>query len=288
MKLRYAFKRTIANKSAGADKELKPEVPDGMLKKCNACKAAVFVDEVKKNAYICPHCGNYFRVHARRRIEMLADEGTFEEWDKVMPISNPLSYKGYEEKVKKLQEKTNLDEAIVTGKAKIGGISVVLGVCDSRFLMASMGENVGEKIARAVERATQQRLPVVLFACSGGARMQEGIVSLMQMAKTSAALERYKKKGGLYIVYFTHPTTGGVSASFAGLGDINLAEPNALVGFAGPKVIEQTIGQKLPDGFQRAEYLEKHGFVDKVVSRDKMRETISQILMLHDIPRIKG
>ena len=169
MKLRYAFKRTIANKSAGADKELKPEVPDGMLKKCNACKAAVFVDEVKKNAYICPHCGNYFRVHARRRIEMLADEGTFEEWDKVMPISNPLSYKGYEEKVKKLQEKTNLDEAIVTGKAKIGGISVVLGVCDSRFLMASMGENVGEKIARAVERATQERLPVVLFACSGGA-----------------------------------------------------------------------------------------------------------------------
>ena len=163
MKLRYAFKRTIANKSAGADKELKPEVPDGMLKKCNACKAAVFVDEVKKNAYICPHCGNYFRVHARRRIEMLADEGTFEEWDKVMPISNPLSYKGYEEKVKKLQEKTNLDEAIVTGKAKIGGISVVLGVCDSRFLMASMGENVGEKIARAVERATQERLPVVLL-----------------------------------------------------------------------------------------------------------------------------
>ena len=192
MKLRYAFKRTIANKSAGADKELKPEVPDGMLKKCNACKAAVFVDEVKKNAYICPHCGNYFRVHARRRIEMLADEGTFEEWDKVMPISNPLSYKGYEEKVKKLQEKTNLDEAIVTGKAKIGGISVVLGVCDSRFLMASMGENVGEKIARAVERATQERLPVVLFACSGGARMQEGIVSLMQMAKTSAALKRFR------------------------------------------------------------------------------------------------
>ena len=237
MKLRYAFKRTIANKSAGADKELKPEVPDGMLKKCNACKAAVFVDEVKKNAYICPHCGNYFRVHARRRIEMLADEGTFEEWDKVMPISNPLSYKGYEEKVKKLQEKTNLDEAIVTGKAKIGGISVVLGVCDSRFLMASMGENVGEKIARAVERATQERLPVVLFACSGGARMQEGIVSLMQMAKTSAALKRHSDSGLLYISVLTNPTTGGVTASFAMLGDIILAEPGALIGFAGPRVI---------------------------------------------------
>ena len=281
MKLRYAFKRTIANKSAGADKELKPEVPDGMLKKCNACKAAVFVDEVKKNAYICPHCGNYFRVHARRRIEMLADEGTFEEWDKVMPISNPLSYKGYEEKVKKLQEKTNLDEAIVTGKAKIGGISVVLGVCDSRFLMASMGENVGEKIARAVERATQERLPVVLFACSGGARMQEGIVSLMQMAKTSAALKRHSDAGLLYVPVLTDPTTGGVTASFAMLGDIILAEPGALIGFAGPRVIEQTIGEKLPDGFQRAEFQLKHGFVDAIVERDELKDTLGKILRLH-------
>lgn len=284
MKLRYAFKRTIANKSAGADKELKPEVPDGMLKKCNACKAAVFVDEVKKNAYICPHCGNYFRVHARRRIEMLADEGTFEEWDKVMPISNPLSYKGYEEKVKKLQEKTNLDEAIVTGKAKIGGISVVLGVCDSRFLMASMGENVGEKIARAVERATQERLPVVLFACSGGARMQEGIVSLMQMAKTSAALKRHHEAGQLYVSVLTDPTTGGVTASFAMLGDIILAEPGALIGFAGPRVIEQTIGQKLPEGFQRAEFLVEHGFVDKIVKREELKETLAMILKLHKKP----
>ena len=281
MKLRYAFKRTIANKSAGADKELKPEVPDGMLKKCNACKAAVFVDEVKKNAYICPHCGNYFRVHARRRIEMLADEGTFEEWDKVMPISNPLSYKGYEEKVKKLQEKTNLDEAIVTGKAKIGGISVVLGVCDSRFLMASMGENVGEKIARAVERATQERLPVVLFACSGGARMQEGIVSLMQMAKTSMAIRKHSDAGLLYVPVLTDPTTGGVTASFAMLGDIILAEPKALIGFAGPRVIEQTIGQKLPKGFQRAEFLLEHGFVDKIVKREEQRIVLADILRLH-------
>ena len=280
MKLRYAFKRTIANKSAGADKELKPEVPDGMLKKCNACKAAVFVDEVKKNAYICPHCGNYFRVHARRRIEMLADEGTFEEWDKVMPISNPLSYKGYEEKVKKLQEKTNLDEAIVTGKAKIGGISVVLGVCDSRFLMASMGENVGEKIARAVERATQERLPVVLFACSGGARMQEGIVSLMQMAKTSAALKRHSDSG-LYISVLTNPTTGGVTASFAMLGDIILAEPGALIGFAGPRVIEQTIRQKLPKGFQSSEFLLEHGFIDQIAERKNMKETLARLLKMH-------
>ena len=281
MKLRYAFKRTIANRSADADKEIRPEVPDGMLKKCNACKAAVFVDEVKNNDYICPHCSNYFRVHARRRIEMIADEGTFEEWDKVMPISNPLSYKGYEDKVKKLQEKTNLDEAIVTGKAKIGGISVVLGVCDSRFLMASMGENVGEKIARAVEKATEEKLPVVLFACSGGARMQEGIVSLMQMAKTSAALKRHSDAGLLYISVLTNPTTGGVTASFAMLGDIILAEPGALIGFAGPRVIEQTIRQKLPKGFQRSEFLLEHGFIDQIVERKSMKETLARLLKMH-------
>ena len=282
MKLRYAFKRTITASSVHADKEIKPEVPDGMLKKCNACKAAVFVDEVKQNAYICPHCGNYFRVHARRRIEMIADEGSFEEWDKAMPMSNPLSYKGYEDKVKRLQEKTGLDEAIVTGKAKIGGASAVLGVCDSRFLMASMGENVGEKIARAVERATEERLPVVLFACSGGARMQEGIVSLMQMAKTSAALKRHSDAGLLYISVLTHPTTGGVTASFAMLGDIILAEPNALIGFAGPRVIEQTIRQKLPKGFQRSEFLLEHGFIDQIVERKSMKDALAKLLKMHE------
>ena len=281
MKLKYAFKRTITNSSASARQETKPEVPDGMLKKCNACKGAVFVDEVKKNNYICPHCGNYFRIHARRRIEMIADEGTFEEWDSVMPISNPLSYKGYPDKVKKLQEKTGLDEAIVTGRAKIGGVSAVLGVCDSRFLMASMGENVGEKIVRAVEKATEERLPVVLFACSGGARMQEGIVSLMQMAKTSAALKRHSDAGLLYISVLTNPTTGGVTASFAMLGDIILAEPGALIGFAGPRVIEQTIRQKLPKGFQKSEFLLEHGFIDQIVERKDMKETLAQLLKMH-------
>ena len=281
MKLRYAFKRTISASSARTDKEIRPEVPDGMLKKCNACKAAVFVDEVKKNNYICPHCGNYFRVHARRRIEMIADEGTFEEWDTMMEISNPLSYKGYEDKVKKLQKKTQLDEAIVTGKARIGGVSVALGVCDSRFLMASMGENVGEKIARAVEKATDEGLPVVLFACSGGARMQEGIVSLMQMAKTSAALKRHSDAGLLYISVLTNPTTGGVTASFAMLGDIILAEPDALIGFAGPRVIEQTIRQKLPKGFQRSEFLLEHGFIDQIVERKNMKETLAKLLKMH-------
>lgn len=281
MRLKYVFKRTTTNSSAHLEQEIKPEVPDGMLKKCNACKGAVFVDEVKENNYICPRCGNYFRIHTRHRIEMIADEGTFEEWDPVMPVSDPLSYKGYPDKVKKLQEKTGLDEAVLTGKAKIGGISAALGVCDSRFLMASMGENVGEKITRAVEKATEERLPVVLIACSGGARMQEGIVSLMQMAKTSAALKRHSDAGLLYISVLTNPTTGGVTASFAMLGDIILAEPGALIGFAGPRVIEQTIRQKLPKGFQKSEFLLEHGFIDRIIERKDMKETLSWILQMH-------
>ena len=183
--------------------------------------------------------------------------------------------------MKKLQEKTQLDEAIVTGKARIGGVSVALGVCDSRFLMASMGENVGEKIARAVEKATDEGLPVVLFACSGGARMQEGIVSLMQMAKTSAALKRHSDAGLLYISVLTNPTTGGVTASFATLGDIILAEPDALIGFAGPRVIEQTIRQKLPKGFQRSEFLLEHGFIDQIVERKNMKEALAKLLKMH-------
>ena len=281
MKLKYAFKRTILNPSSEQGKKIRPEVPDGMLKKCNVCKAAVFVDEVKKNNYICPHCGNYFRIHARRRIEMITDEGSFEEWNETMPVSNPLCYKGYEEKLKQLQEKTGLDEAIVTGRAKIGGFPVALGVCDSRFLMASMGENVGEKIALAVEKATEERLPVIIFSCSGGARMQEGIVSLMQMAKTSAAIKRHSDAGLLYISVLTNPTTGGVTASFAMLGDIILAEPGALIGFAGPRVIEQTIRQKLPKGFQRSEFLLEHGFLDQIVTRNEMKNTLAKLLHLH-------
>ena len=281
MKLKYAFKRTILNPSSEQGKKIRPEVPDGMLKKCNVCKAAVFVDEVKKNNYICPHCGNYFRIHARRRIEMITDEGSFEEWNETMPVSNPLCYKGYEEKLKQLQEKTGLDEAIVTGRAKIGGFPVALGVCDSRFLMASRGENVGEKIALAVEKATEERLPVIIFSCSGGARMQEGIVSLMQMAKTSAAIKRHSDAGLLYISVLTNPTTGGVTASFAMLGDIILAEPGALIGFAGPRVIEQTIRQKLPKGFQRSEFLLEHGFLDQIVTRNEMKNTLAELLHLH-------
>ena len=284
MKLDNMFKKT---RLSGTKKSYipfsgRPEVPEGLLRKCNKCGGAIIADDVKKGYYICPKCGGYFRVHAYRRIEMVTDQGSFEEWDLNMETRNPLNYKGYEEKLEGLREKTGLNEAIVTGKAKIDGKEVVIGVCDGRFLMASMGEVVGEKIAKAVERATEERLPVILFACSGGARMQEGITSLMQMAKTSAALKRHSDAGLLYISVLTDPTTGGVTASFAMLGDVILAEPKALIGFAGPRVIEQTIGQKLPKGFQRSEFLLEHGFIDASVERPMLKATLSRILSLHE------
>ena len=284
MKLDNVFKKTrlsSARKSYIALNHRGPEVPEGLLRKCNKCGGAIIAEDVKKGYYICPKCGGYFRVHAYRRIEMVGDEGTFEEWDKGLCTRNPLHYKGYEEKIAHLQEKTGLEEAVVTGKVKIQGQDTVIGVCDGRFMMSSMGEVVGEKITRAVERATKEKLPVILFTCSGGARMQEGIISLMQMAKTSAALKRHSDAGLLYVTVLTDPTTGGVTASFAMLGDIILAEPGALIGFAGPRVIEQTIGQKLPKGFQRAEFLVEHGFVDAIVERPKLRETLGEILRMH-------
>ena len=284
MKLDNVFKKTrlsSARKSYIALNHRGPEVPEGLLRKCNKCGGAIIAEDVKKGYYICPKCGGYFRVHAYRRIEMVGDEGTFEEWDTGLCTRNPLHYKGYEEKIAHLQEKTGLEEAVVTGKVKIQGQDTVIGVCDGRFMMSSMGEVVGEKITRAVERATREKLPVILFTCSGGARMQEGIVSLMQMAKTSAALKRHSDAGLLYVTVLTDPTTGGVTASFAMLGDVILAEPGALIGFAGPRVIEQTIGQKLPKGFQRAEFLVEHGFVDAIVERPKLRETLGEILRMH-------
>lgn len=280
MMLGKYFKKTVFRKEHTADGVV-PEAPQGILKKCNACKGAIFTEDVKRNLYICPKCGNYFRVHAYRRIEFLLDDGSFEEWDQGMTAGNPLGFPGYEEKVRALQERTGLTEAVVTGKGRINGMETVIGVCDGRFMMASMGEAVGEKITRAVERATKLSLPVILFACSGGARMQEGIVSLMQMAKTSAALKRHSDAGLLYVSVLTDPTTGGVTASWAMLGDIILAEPHALIGFAGPRVIEQTIGQKLPKGFQRAEFLVEHGFVDRILPREEAKEVLAEILRMH-------
>ena len=283
--LRNMFKKTYTKidtkykPQAGYDQE--PVIPEGLWRKCNKCGQPIYVEDVKNNYYVCPKCNGYFRVHAYRRIEMLADEGTFEEWNKEMPFSNPLNFPGYEKKVLAAREKSRLNEAIVTGKCKIDGNPAVVGVCDARFIMSSMGHVVGEKITDAIERATREKMPVILFACSGGARMQEGIVSLMQMAKTSAALKRHHEAGQLFISVLTDPTTGGVTASFAMLGDIILAEPHALIGFAGPRVIEQTIGQKLPEGFQRSEFLLEHGFVDKIVERKDQKRVIGQILYMH-------
>lgn len=290
MNLKDMFKKTSGRSHYISLRNSRPEVPTGLLRKCNKCGAAIIAEDVKNGYYICPKCHGYFRVHAYRRIEMIADEGSFEEWDKEMDFVNPLDFKGYEDKINHLKERTKLNEAVVTGKVMINGNPAVVGVCDGRFMMASMGWIVGEKITRAVERATEEKLPVIIFTCSGGARMQEGIVSLMQMAKTSAALKKHSDAGQLYVSVLTDPTTGGVTASFAMLGDIILAEPKALIGFAGPRVIEQTIGQKLPKGFQRSEFLLDHGFVDRIVEREELKDVLAQILKMYhsaDVAEVK-
>ena len=281
--LRDMFKKTYTLIDTKYKSQLRqePNIPEGLWRKCKKCGQPVYAEDVKENYYICPKCKAYFRVHAYRRIEMLADKGSFQEWNKEMPFSNPLDFPGYEEKVQAAREKTRLNEAIVTGFCRIDGEPAAVGVCDARFLMSSMGHVVGEKITAMVERATREKLPVIIFACSGGARMQEGCVSLMQMAKTSAALKRHHEAGQLFISVLTDPTTGGVTASFAMLGDIILAEPGALIGFAGPRVIQQTIGQKLPEGFQRSEFLLEHGFIDKIVKREEMKPVLHQILAMH-------
>ena len=290
MKLKSIFKKTPVIKPEVKEtaSQIKPEVPEGLLKRCNKCGKGIFTEDYKKNLYICPKCGGYLRMPAQKRIEFLTEADSFEEWDTGLSTENPLHMIGYPDKIKALQDKTKLDEAVITGKARIGENEVALMVMDGRFLMASMGEVVGEKIARGVERATKEKLPVIIFTCSGGARMQEGMTSLMQMAKTSAALKRHSDAGLLYITVLTDPTTGGVTASFAMLGDIILAEPKALIGFAGPRVIEQTIHKKLPKGFQRSEFLLKHGFIDKIVERKDMKTVLEQILTMHRLTTKKS
>lgn len=257
------------------------EVPEGIMTKCPNCKKIMYTKELTENLNVCFNCDHHIPLSAHSRIEAISDEGSFIEFDKGMTSANPLNFPGYEEKVEKDQAKTGLNEAVVTGTAKINGIEFGVGVMDSRFRMGSMGSVVGEKICRVVDYCTEHRLPFVLFTASGGARMQEGIISLMQMAKTSVSLEKHSEAGLLFISYMTHPTTGGVSASFASVGDINLAEPKALIGFAGRRVIEQTINEKLPDDFQTAEFLLEHGQLDKVVHRSEMKQTLAQLLEMH-------
>ena len=278
MNLDHVFKKTTKGLYHTG---INPSVPDDLLCKCKKCGGIVLIDDVRSGGYICPKCGGYFRMSAYERIKRVADEGTFLEWDRNLVGTDPLQFEGYEAKLAATRLRTHMKEAVITGRCRIGGRQTVLCVMDGRFFMASMGEAVGEKITRAVERATKLKLPVIIFACSGGARMQEGILSLMQMAKTSAAIKRHSEAGLLYISVLTDPTTGGVMASFAMLGDIILAEPGALAGFAGQRVIEQTIHQKLPKGFQRAEFLQEHGFVDRIVKREEMRQVLSDLLMLH-------
>ena len=262
-----------------------PEEPN-LWTKCVKCRGTIYRADVRANFYVCPKCGAYFRLKAEQRIRMLADPGSFEPWGEEVIAADPLHFPGYPDKLSENQENTGLSEAVRIGAAKIGGIPAVLGVIDARFLMGSMGQAVGERITRAVERATAERLPVILCCCSGGARMQEGIVSLMQMAKTSAALKRHSEAGGFYISLLTDPTTGGVTASFAMLGDIILAEPGALIGFAGPRVIEQTIRKKLPEGFQRSEFQLEHGAIDAIVERRDQKPLLARLLRLHRRPEV--
>ncbi|MCI5928965.1 MAG: acetyl-CoA carboxylase, carboxyltransferase subunit beta [Pseudoflavonifractor capillosus] len=249
---------------------------------CPACGAEVPRGELHKNLYVCPRCGHHHAVSAYYRLSLVLDPGTFRELDERLSSADPLAFPGYAGKLADVSRRTGLSEAVVTATGRIDGRRTAVGVLDSRFFMGSMSAAVGEKVTRLVEYAEKNRLPLILFSASGGARMQEGILSLMQMAKTAAALEHFSSVGGLYISVLTHPTTGGVTASFASLGDYMLAEPQALVGFAGPRVVEQTIGQPVPEGFQSAEYQLSHGFLDAVVPRKELRATLSRLLRLHD------
>ncbi|EIT85443.1 acetyl-CoA carboxylase subunit beta [Fictibacillus macauensis ZFHKF-1] len=261
--------------------KMKQEVPEGLMSKCPDCKHIMYTKELKKNLLVCQSCGYHYPMPSHERIESLIDEGTFQELDRELISENPLGFPGYLEKLDSDRKKTNMNEAVLTGEGKINGYPVVVAVMDSRFRMGSMGSVVGEKITRAIEKAIEKKTPFIIFTASGGARMQEAILSLMQMAKTSVALRRLSDCGQLFISIMTHPTTGGVSASFASVGDYNFAEPKALIGFAGRRVIEQTIREDLPEDFQTAEFLLKHGQLDKVIHREDMKDTLTTVLKIH-------
>ncbi|MED4130643.1 MULTISPECIES: acetyl-CoA carboxylase, carboxyltransferase subunit beta [Shouchella] len=259
----------------------KIEVPEGLMTKCPSCRTIMYTKDLKKNLSVCRTCGHHHRMGAWERIEALIDEGTFQEMDADVIGGNPLAFPDYEKKLEADRKKTGLNEACVSGVGELNGHSVVLAVMDPHFRMASMGAAVGEKLTRAIEKAIETKHPLIIVAASGGARMQEGMISLMQMAKTSAALEKLDRTGGLFISVMTHPTTGGVSASFASLGDYNFAEPKALVGFAGRRIIEQTIREELPEDFQTAEFLLEHGQLDRVIPRLEMKDTLTTVLAIH-------
>jgi len=268
-------------KTQYAELNITDQIQDRPLEKCPLCKEIILRKELVQNLKVCPKCNYHFRLGAWERIKILVDVESFEEINEGLVSRNILDFPAYQEKLNEARIKTGLNEAVVTGKGLIMNQATVICVMDSNFMMASMGTVVGEKISRAVEHALTERLPLIIFTASGGARMQEGIFSLMQMAKTAALIKKMDEAGLLYVTVLTDPTTGGVTASFASLGDIIIAEPNALIGFAGPRVIEQTIGQKLPDGFQRAEFLLEKGFIDMIVQRGKLKETLAELLAMH-------
>ena len=257
------------------------DIQVGKWVKCTKCKEILYKEDVKNNLNICPNCGAYFRMHINRRLESIIDEGTYNRFDLNIDNVNPLGLEDYEQKIKKLRQKTDLEEAVSCGTGKIEGEDVVICIMDSGFLMGSMGTVVGEKITYAVEKSIELKYPLIIFTVSGGARMQEGIMSLMQMAKTTSAISKLNKAGGLYISVLTDPTYGGVTASFATIADIVLSEPGAMIGFAGQRVIEQTIGESLPEGFQTAEFLLEHGFIDKIVERRELKHTLKRLIDLN-------
>lgn len=267
--------------TSAKNKKSNIDIPVGKWVKCDECKEIIYKETLKENLSICPNCGHYFRMHINKRLELVTDKDSYKKFDLNIETTNPLQLEDYPKKLKVLREKTGINEAVACGTAKINNEDVVICVMDSGFLMGSMGVVVGEKITYAIEQAIEKKLPLIIFTTSGGARMQEGIISLMQMAKVSSALTKLDEAGLLYITVLTDSTYGGVTASFASLGDIILAEPKAMIGFAGQRVIKQTIGQDLPEGFQTAEFLLEHGFIDKIVERKDLKNTIHKLITLN-------
>ncbi|MCR1950712.1 acetyl-CoA carboxylase, carboxyltransferase subunit beta [Clostridium sp. DSM 100503] len=271
----------VINITPQEDEKDIPIVPDGTWVKCNKCGKILYKKSLEENLNICSNCNHYFRLGSYERLSYICDKDTFKEFNKYMKSKNPMDFPNYEEKLKANEEKSGHSEAVVTGECQIGGSKTIIAVMDSNFLMGSMGTVVGEKLTLAIEEATKRKLPIIIFTASGGARMQEGIFSLMQMAKISSALAKHSEEGLLYITVLTDPTTGGVTASFAMLGDIILAEPNALIGFAGRRVIEGTIKEKLPEDFQSAEFLLENGFIDNIIKREDLKKALSTLLKFH-------